>query len=168
MLEFITSKVVSAVAVIILTASVLGFFAIERGALEEQQFQQMCRSLGNAMDSCSSVSAEMRLNVTFNGDRAGLRLDSSFRSKAYEIEVRTGQVIFRQEGLTAVRVLVRSVHPWDPALLGNGTAYASPGGIAGLDTEHKVFKVTSGKDFMLESKMVVVSGTPAYHTFVHL
>jgi len=167
MLEFISSKVVSAVAVLVLVASALGFFAIERGALEDGHFSDMCRSLGGAIDTLSTVNSGVRLNVTFGDEKAGLRLDGSFRNKAYDIEIRPGQVIFRQEGLTSVHAFVQSVHVWDPQLVWNGTAYISAGGLAMFDKDHGVLKTQSGNDLVIERMLVVISGTPAYRTFVH-
>jgi hypothetical protein len=167
MLEFLSSKVVSAVAVLVLVASALGFFSIERGAMEEGHFRDMCQSLGGAMDTLSTVNSGMQFNVTFSDEKAGLRLDGSFRNIGYEVEIRPGQVIFRQEGLTAVHALAQNVHVWDPRLVWNGTAYVSAGGLAILDKDHPVLRTRSGNDFLIERMLVVVSGMPAYRTFVH-
>jgi hypothetical protein len=167
MLELVSSKVVSAVAVLVLAGSALGFFAMERGAMEEARFQDMADSLGNAIDTISAVNSGMTLNVTFGDEKAGLRLDGSFRGDPYDIELRPDQVIFRQKGLTAVRSLVQGVHVWDPRLFWNGTPYVSAAGLISLDSESGVLKLRSGEDFVAERAMLVVSGTPAYQTFVH-
>ena len=166
MLETVTSKVVSAVAVLVLIGAVLGFFAIERGAMEEQEFRVMCASVGDALDSLSASNAEARLNISF-GEAPGLKLPSGFRGRSFDIEVRAGQVIFRQDGLTAVRALVRGLHPWDPELLGNGTLAADPSALNGLDGLNRAFCTTSGKDFRAERTAVVLSGVLTYQTFVH-
>jgi hypothetical protein len=56
---------------------------------------------------------------------------------------------------------------WDPRLVWNGTAYVSAGGLAILDKDHPVLRTRSGNDFLIERMLVVVSGMPAYRTFVH-
>lgn len=167
MLESITSKAVSAVAVIALLGSVVGFFTIERSALEEKHFRQMCESVRDAVDSLSTVSASTHLNITFGDDRPGLRLDGSFRNRPYDIELYSGQVIFRQDGLTVACAFVQGIHPWDPGPFGNGTIYVSAGDLEGLDAAHGSLKTRSGKDLDAERRAVVVSGTITYQTFVH-
>jgi hypothetical protein len=166
MLETVTSKAVSAVAVLALTGSVLGFFAIEKSAMEEQEFCLLCASLGDALDSLSASNAEARLNISF-GEAPGLKLPAGFRGRPFDIEVRAGQVIFRQDGLTAVRALVRGLHPWDPRLLGNGTLAADPSALEGLDGLNEAFCTASGKNFHAERAAVVLSGVLTYQTFVH-
>lgn len=168
MLESIASKVVSAVAVIVLLGSVVGFFSIERSALEERHFRQMCESVRDAMDSLSSVNAATQLNITFGDDGPGLKLDGSFRNRPYDIEIYPGQVIFRQEGLAAVSTFIHRIHPWDPGPFGNGTIYVSAGDLEGLDAAHRALKTTSGKDIDAERRMVVVSGAITYLTFAHI
>jgi hypothetical protein len=167
MLELVSSKVVSAVAVLVLAGSILGFFAIERGSMEDAHFRDMCGSLGDAMDAISTVDSGMVLNVTFGDGKPGLRLDPSFRGDRYDIELRPGQVIFRQKGLIAVRSFVQAVHLADPLLVWNGTLYVSSAGMAKLDSDHGVLRLGSGEDFVAERMMLVVSGTPGYYTFVH-
>ena len=167
MLELVSSKVVSAVAVLVLSGSVLGFFAIERGAMEEAHFRDMCGSLGDAIDGLSGTDSDIMLNVTFGGDRPGLRLDSSFRGNRYDIELRPGQVVFRQKGLTAVHAFVQAVHLADPGPVWNGTPYVSATGLAAFDSDHRILQFRSGEDFVTERMMLVVSGASQYHTFIH-
>jgi len=168
MLELVSSKVVSAVAMLVLAGSILGFFAIERASMDEARFRDMAASLGDAIDDLSAQSSAMTLNVTMGGERPGLRLDGSFRGEPYSIELRAGQVIFRQKGLTAVHALVQNVHLWDPALLGNGTPYVTAPALGSLDHGRTVLTVLSGNDFEANRALLVVSGSPVYDTFVHL
>jgi hypothetical protein len=168
MIEFVTSKVVGAIAALVLLGSILGFFAIQRSATEERQFREMCSSLARTIDGVSSLDAASEVNVTFYGNGPGLRLDFSFRNQGYDIEVRAGQVIFRQGGLAAVSTLTRPIHPWDPKLLGNGTAlYVSEEELERTDHENTVLKCPSGKDLVVESRLVYTWGEPRYETFVH-
>ena len=167
MLELVSSKVVSAVAVLVLSGSVLGFFAAEKGAMEEAHFRDMCGSLGDAVDELSAFSSGMALNVTFGSGRPGLRLDASFRGERYGIELRPGQVIFRQKGLTAVHAFVQPVHLADPRLAWNGTPYVSATGLERYNSDHVVLQFGSGEDFVAERMLLFVSGAPQYHTFVH-
>jgi hypothetical protein len=167
MLELVSSKVVSAVAVLVLSGSVLGFFAIERGAMEDAHFRDMCRSLGNGIDGLSGTDSDIQMNVTFGGGRPGLRLDASFRGDLYDIELRPGQVVFRQKGLIAVHAFVLAVHLADPGLVWNGTPYVSATGLAAFDSDHGLLKFRSGEDFVALRMMLVVSGEMQYHTFVH-
>jgi len=168
MIEFITSKVVGAIAAMVLLGSILGFFAIQRSSAEEQQFRDMCDSLARTIDGVSSLNAGTAVNVTFGQNNSGLRLDFSFRNKGYDIEIHVGQVIFRQGGLTAVRALTRHIHPWDPKLASNGTTiYASEETLLRLDSENLVLKAPSGKDLVVESRSLAISGDIRYGTFVH-
>lgn len=168
MMEFVTSKVVGAVAALVLLGSISGFFAIQRSAAEERQFRSMCDSLSRTVDGVSSLNAATEVNITFGGTGPGLRLDFSFRNQCYDIEVRAGQVMFRQGGLAAVSPFTRAVHPWNPKLLGSGTAlYVSEEELERLDLESPVLKSPSGRDLVVESRLVHVSGEPRYETFVH-
>ena len=168
MIEFMTSKVVGAVAALVLLGSIMGFFAIQRSAAEERQFRSMCDSLSRTVDGVSALNAATEVNITFSGTGPGLRLDFSFRNQGYEIEIRSGQVIFRQGGLAAVSPLTRAVHPWDPKQLGNGTElYVSDEELERLDRASPVLKSPSGRDLVVDSRLVHVSGEPRYETFVH-
>ena len=168
MIEFVASKVVGAIAAMVLLGSILGFFAIQRSSAEEQQFREMCDSLARTIDGVSSLNAATQVNVTFGGNGTGLRLDFSFRNQGYDIEVRPVQVIFRQGALTAVSPLSRSIHPWDPKLLGNGPAlYVSEEMLERQDAGNGALKSPSGKDLVVESRLMYVSGEPRYETFVH-
>jgi len=168
MLELVSSKVVSAIAVLVLAGSVLGFFQIERGAMEEARFRELADRLGGALDTLSTMSSGLTLNISFDGARPGLRLEGSFRGDTYHIELRPGQVILRQKGLTAVHALVQDVHVWDPHLLWNGTPYVSTAGMTSLDSEKDVLRIPSGEAIVVERLMLVVDGTPLYQTFVHV
>jgi len=167
MLELVSSKVVSAAAVLVLAGSVMGFFSIEKGSMDEARLRQMAAQLGDALDAVSAQASEMTLNVTFGGPGPGLRLAPSFRSEPYVIELRPGQVVLRQKGLAASHALVQEVHPWDPAILGNGTLYVSAQSLETLDSDNGVLRLWSGHDFVAERALLVVSGTPVHQTFVH-
>jgi hypothetical protein len=168
MIEFMTSKVVGAVAALILLGSVLGFFEIQRSFLEERHFRDMNDSVVRLIDGVSAAGGETSANITFAEGMPGLGLDFYFRGKGYDIEVRTGQVIFRQGGLVVAEGLTRAVHPWNPAILGSGaTLYSSAEELGKLDRDHPVLTVASGRGFMAESRLVVLSGEPAFLSFVH-
>jgi hypothetical protein len=168
MIEFVSSKVVGAVAAMVLLGSILGFFSIQRSSAEEQQFRAMCDSLARTIDGVSSLNAATEVDVAFGRNGSGLGLDFSFRNRGYDIEIRAGQVLFRQGGLAAVSPLTRAVHPWDPKLLGNGTAlYVPEGGLEERDRESPVLRSPSGRDLVVESRLVYVAGEPRYETFVH-
>jgi len=168
MIEFVSSKVVGAVSALVLLASIAGFFAIQRSSAEERHFRGMCDSMARTIDGVSSLNAGTAVNVTFGGSGPGPRLDFSFRNQGYDIEVRAGQVIFRQGGLAAVSPLTRAVHPWDPKALGNGTAlYVSEEEFEQRDRDNPVLRSPSGRDLVVESRLVYVTGEPRYETFVH-
>ncbi len=175
MMEFISSKVVGAIAVVVLLGSVVGVLNLQTRALEEERFKAMCESLASAIDSASSVSARVVLRVTFTGDAEHLssesgcacRLERAFRGDGYEVEVHRGQVVLRQGSLIAARGLVRSVHPWAPALL-NGSLHTTSGEFSRLDALSPILRLQSGRDFIIERALVVVDGEPAYATFVHI
>ncbi|MEM2868817.1 MAG: hypothetical protein QW379_00130 [Thermoplasmata archaeon] len=166
MIEAVTSKVVGGIAVLALLGSVLGFFAVQNGALEEARFREMCDSLARAIDSSSSVNARFLLNFTFNDSCPGKRLEPLFRGRAYDIEIYTGAVFMRQEGLVASSSLITSVHPWDPALLG-ATSLVSGNSLSLLDAQNPCLKTQSGRGFVLERVPIGVGGECSYMTFLH-
>jgi len=168
MIEFVSSKVVGTIVALALLGSVMGFFGLQRSALEEQHFRDMQGNLVRLIDGVSASCSECTINVTFGDGRTGLRLDFSFRNKGYEIELWPGQVIFRQGGLTVAGGLIQPVHLWNPKLLGKGTDPAtSYETIQDLDRNNPVLGVPSGKDFMVESRPVMISGEVSFQTFVH-
>jgi|GEM_PF-1789143 len=168
MIEFVSSKVVGAVVAMVLLASILGFFSIQRSAAEERQFLGMCETLSRAVDAVSSLGAETSVNVTFGEEGPMPRLPFSFRNQGYDIEIRPWQVIFRQGALTAVSPLTRAVHPWDPKLLGNGTGfYVSEEELERLDRNNTALRVPSGKDFVIECRLLRLIDAPGFETFVH-
>ena len=167
MLEFISSQAVAAVAVLALLGTVTGIFQVQNGALEEGHFRQMCRSVARTVDALSSVNSAISVNITFRSDCQGLHLAPSFRGRAYELEFRTGQVIFRQDGLLAANAFVRPVHLWNLSELGV-SAGADFELMDQLDSEHAVLKLTSGKELVVERCPLVLSGKPVYATLFSL
>ena len=168
MIEFTISKVVGAIAAFALLGSVLGFFGIQRASLDEEHFRNMRDSVVRVIDGASAAGGETSVNITFGDGKAALKLDFYFRGKGYDIEFWTGQVVFRQGGLVLSRGLARAVHPWNPRQLGNGTPlYSSADTLGRLDRDDPVLLVPSGKDLVVESRFVVLSGETAYCAFIH-
>jgi hypothetical protein len=168
MLESISSKAVTAVAVLALLGTVIGYFQAQNGALEEEHFRAMCYSVARAVDGLSSLNGGASLNITFRAEGAGLHLDPSFRGKAYQVEFRASQIIFRQGELVAAKGFIRPVHLWDPNAAADGAAITSDILLERLDSEHNVLRTVSGNELSMERVPLLVSGLKVYHTFVTL
>ncbi len=70
--------------------------------------------------------------------------------------------------MLTMSALTRPVHPWDPRLLGNGTAFYVPEEeLERLDHSNTTLRSPSGKELVIESRLVYVWGEPRYETFVH-
>lgn len=170
MIEWISSKVVMAIAVIVLIGVVIGFFNIQQQNYERIAFDNVCKDIARSIDFVSMTDANITTNLTFTEGKSGTLLPMTFRGKSYTIEIRSEQVIMMQDDWISTANLVKKIHPWNPHILNNGTNWTktTQQNITLMNEKYRCVKVTSGTDIHIERVLLIVSGNPEYHTFIYV
>lgn len=163
-MEWLSSKVAVAVAVLVITASVLGYFAFQRSDSHEGEVAEAARSMARYVEAFSSLTGEVRSNVTVGGG-GNLELPSSINGNSVCVNMTRSYVIVACGGYSASeKHSAASVHLWQP---GNGSYNTSS--IALLDAENRWTGEVDGQgEFVLERKEIRVSGVWELHTFCYV
>jgi hypothetical protein len=162
LIEWLSSKVAVGVAVLVLTASVVGFFAYERSAQFERDVGGCARSLARYIESFSALAGEASATVTV-GEGGNLELPAAIQGKAVTMNVSGEMVIARCGGSVATERLASRPHLWHPS----NASYDSTE-MSGLDGGNRwTGERGAGASLVLERKFLTVSGQHALHTFCY-
>lgn len=164
MLDWLTSKLAMMIAALLLLASVLGFFAAQLDGIDAIKLQDVSKSIADSIDSVSSSSGSIVINVNYNTTGAGLHLPPTIRGEPYDIEITQDLVMVSLGGTNRVNEFFNSVHIWNPL------DYTQLNQTE-LDYYDALSRTTdefmSGNDFVIEGRTIDVNGTLEYHTFVY-
>ncbi|MEW5761111.1 MAG: hypothetical protein AB1779_10150 [Candidatus Thermoplasmatota archaeon] len=169
MFEWITSKVVMSIAAIILIISIAGFFQLQRSSYEVTEFNNTAIAIANIVDDVSNSPANLKQNVTF-GYGGGIKIMRNFRGNPYELEFLKDRIILRQGTTMVTKGFIKNVHLWKPETSKNISEAnrSTKEELAKLDSDNKNLKFKSGNDFVIEGKLINVSGNNEFHTFIYL
>jgi hypothetical protein len=163
LIEWLSSKVAMAVAVLVVTGSVLGYSAYQRSTSYEGEVVDVARSVARWLETFSTSNGEMHSNITF--DRWGnLRLPPSIDGNPVSVNLSRNSVIVTcgryvvSEPHTAPMVLIwkpqnRSMNVSQIALMDVTTAWTG--------------EVSSPGKFVLERHALFVSGSEQLFTFCY-
>ncbi|MEF8873658.1 MAG: hypothetical protein V5A88_03180 [Candidatus Thermoplasmatota archaeon] len=126
LLQWLQSKIVLIAVAIILVSSVTTFFYYQIGELEEEELETRGEKFAQIItDMQDSDVDEMSQTVTFDEEREGIYLDPMVGGDPYTIEIKTGLLILKQDGMDSIESLGPNVHLWDPGRM-NDTGRLPP------------------------------------------
>ncbi len=174
MLDWLTSKVAMSVAVLILIASMIGFFAIQRGELEAIEFQNSANTIANAINEVGRSEANTTLNITFNqvekNSKGNIYINPLFRSRTFDVYIYHNNIYLIQDDKQVSAKFHFDIHPFAPSDCSNlnlDTGYVPRYQLEDKDQSTSYHKTVSGHDLVIERKLLEVSGHKEYHTFVY-
>lgn len=175
MLDFISSKVGMIIAAVIISGTVIGFFAWQRAGFEDIERQKTAGFIADHIDHVSSLSSSHRELVTFNHDREkqGVYINPRIAGNPYTLTITGNLVILKQDGEEdVISSLTRRIHPWNPEVI-RGEDVLNDTVLQKIDLGNRSVEIRSGMDFYIE--IIPLNMTSAeipletvYHTFVYI
>jgi hypothetical protein len=171
MIDWLYSKITVTIVVFMLIAFFVGFFEWHDNQVAITELQNITDEIAGRVNELSNIEAETALNFTFNKYLEGVKLPPQIQNQQYIIKF-TGDVIFATwEGAQVASTLtypvnnisnVNTIHVWEPSAFAYKRA-----DIATADDAALWYELESGYDFVVERKLIEVSGHLEYHTFVY-
>ncbi len=163
MLEFITSKIAMMMAAIIILTSVLAVFTLIREDANDIQLRNYADTISDIINDINSINGETKEIITFQKGGEGIYLEPEIDGKGYEIKIYQNRVLVRQEDASFIERFIGQVHLWEP----ERTAY-DLNEIQDRDRENHQLKFISGKDLIIDRRLMEKEGENGYMTFVYL
>jgi hypothetical protein len=163
LIEWLSSKVAMAVAVLVITGSVLGYFAYQRAASYEYEVADVARAVARYVETFSTLAGETRATVTV-GPGGNLALPASINGKPVYVNV-TKEIVIVTCGKYTVTAAhtIPYLHFWSTD---NRTMKADA--ISQADFDHRwTGQVASPGKIVLERRDIFVSGTEQLVTFCY-
>ena len=169
MFDWLSSKVAMSVAALIIVASMVAFFSMQRESMHQLEFQNIADTIAKTVNDVSASTASFKKNITFNKDKSGARyIPATFYGKTYLIIFYLDSVDIKQGGLKARASFSKKVHLYNPSTL-NNSYLVSKSELRWRDSGNLTMTLTSGQsDICLEQKTLCVDGETEFHTFVYL
>jgi hypothetical protein len=163
LIDWLSSKVAMAMAVLVITGSVLGYFAYQRSASYEHEVEEVARSTARYAEAFSTLSGEVRVTITL-GPGGNLELPASINGKPVTVNITNSMVIVTC-GKYAVSEThtVTYLHFW-----ATGNRSMNTTAMAQLDLDNRwTGELASPKKIVLERRAIYASGTEQLFTFCY-
>ncbi|MEM3444468.1 MAG: hypothetical protein QW115_00665 [Thermoplasmata archaeon] len=166
MWEFVSSKVVVTATVLILIAVAVGFFMNQRETnYTYSEMNNVVNVIGNGVNDMLSIQADANLTFTYDTKALyGTHLPSMINGKPFTLEFTKDQVVLRRENSAVSFKFAAKIHLWKWTIL---SPEPTKSDIYIQDTNHPSLTLNSGKDFIVETKRLLVDGEYQYHTFLY-
>jgi len=163
MLELVTSKIAMMMAAIIILASVLGIYAIQRNQAIELELKNIADKISGTIKNLNDLQGETKVIVAFDEGDGDVYVKPYIDGKRYEIMITSNKVFITQDDRHYISDFTGLIHLWVP--LSNTYNQTQ---IQYLDDENRKLEFESGQDFEIERKFVEIGGEDKYMTFVYL
>ncbi|MFH0816033.1 MAG: hypothetical protein V1934_04375 [Methanobacteriota archaeon] len=162
-MEWLSSKVAMAVAVLVITGSVLGYYAYQRSSSYEGEVAEVARSMARWIESFSAANGEIRSNITFDG-WGNLKLPESINGNPVSVNLSRNNVIVTCGKYVVLEEhTVPTIHLWEPQNRSMNTS-----AIALMDIVNPwTGNVSSPGKLVLERHSIIVSGAEQLFTFCY-
>lgn len=154
------------IAVVIMVASVVGFFSIMKGQYDSRQLQDYADAMTKRVNEVSRLDIDTKSVIDFDENATGQNIKSTYRDRSYEVKITIDMVSLRQDTLMVTSHFSKHCHLFLPSDL--SSMYTNKTELSELDKGHLEINFVSGSDFIVEQKRLVVEGNSEYHTFVYL
>lgn len=163
MIDLITSKLAMMVAALIIMTTVLGVYAVQRDQGKDLELMNIVETICGAIDDMNGIQGDTILNMTFDRGAEGRFLEPLVDGKNYDILITSYEVVISQDDRRYQEDFMAPVHLGQPHS-SSLTSFEIEDG----DMEHDELTFTSGTDFTINRKRVVVGGENKYLTFVYV
>lgn len=164
MIEWLSTKVAVGVAVLVVTASVVGYFAYQRSLSQDSEVADAAEALARYVETFAALGGEVRTTVSV-GEGGNYALPAAIGGEAVQFNISRSLVVVTRGGLTAAEPhSVPQIHIWQ---FQNHSINSSE--MAALDLAHPwTGAVSGGGVFVLERREVRVSGDDQLLTFCYV
>lgn len=163
MFDLLTSKLAMMIAAIVVLTSVLGIYAYQREQAKDLELRNIADKISGAIDEYNTLSGESIVTVIFDREEEGIYIQPKADGKKYDIVITKYKVIVSQETRRFYSNFVGSIHLWIP----QSNSYNQTE-ITECDSEFKTLQLVSGDNFIIERKLLEISGESGYGTFVYV
>jgi hypothetical protein len=163
MMDLITSKLAMMIAAVIILSTVLGVYAIQREQGRDLELMNIAGTICRAVDEMNTIQGDTIFNMTFDRGAQGRFIEPLVNGKNYNILITRYEVVISQDNKRCQEDFMAPVHLWKPDL----NSFT----ISEIEDSHGEFNeliFTSGTDFTLERKSVLVGEELEFITFVYL
>lgn len=163
MIDFIQSKMAILVAVLIITATMIGVFNWQKSNTENLSLNSVSNNITTLINEVSTTDGEIKKLVTFNESKKyeADYFPSRIGGETYKIRLSRGGIILDQGKNSVSMDFSSSVHVWNPGNMKNATSSE----LRRADDKIPVLKFKSVYDFYIESTYLDGSG---HECFVYL
>ena len=169
MLDWIYSKVAISIAVLVVVATIVGFFTLQRASIEKNELNSIADIIAFHVNLVSKKTDEFITNVTFDeGSSEVVKIPAMYKNNPYNLKIHPDQVVLSQSDETVTSTFISIIHCWNPKLLGQYSYYTNETIIQGIDMTHHELNFESGHDFVIHQKKLNINGSAAFRTFVYL
>jgi hypothetical protein len=163
LIEWLSSKVAVAIAVVVIIASVAGYFAMQRDTFSESEVDDVAFSLARWLEAFSMLGGQVQSNVTFT-EWGSLELPAAVDGQTVVVNVTLNSVIVTCGGYIVVEEYSAPVHLWEPV---NRTTNVTA--IADMDLAHGwTGNVSHPAELTVERKELRVAGQMQLLTFCYV
>ena len=162
MLDWLSSKMAMMIAALIILSSTIGFFAWQNKNIQALELQNIADQIAGKINEMNGIEGNAYVRVTFKDNINGMHLNTIVGGKTYTINITQNLVIASQHSTKVVGKIIEPIHVWKP----DKDVYESDE-MQENDANSRTQEFSSGTDFIIERKMVTVSGLQEYHTFVY-
>jgi len=161
MLDWLASKVAMTAAALLVLASIVTFFSIQREDVVWRELQNAADKIADLVNEAGEVEGETVFVVSF-GSQGSSVLRGEIQGKKYSITFYRTYVLLEQEDRRAKGNLIYAIHLLKPDST-NYTAYE----IDSRDQQHWHLTFLSGQEFFVERKLIDVNDIVSYETFLY-
>lgn len=151
------------IAALIILSSTIGFFTWQNKNTQIFELQNIADQIAGKINEMNGIEGSVSVRVTFEDNINGMHLNAIVGGKTYIINITQNLIVTSQYSAQVVGKIIEPIHVWKP----EKDEYESEE-IQENDTKSHSQEFSSGTDFIIERKMVTVSGLQEFHTFVYL
>ncbi|MEM3341569.1 MAG: hypothetical protein QW728_02650 [Thermoplasmata archaeon] len=169
MLDWIYSKVAISIAVLVVVATIVAFFTLQRNTIERTELNNIADIIAFNVNLVSKKTDEFITNVTFaEGSPQVVQLPGMYKNEPYNLKIQPDQVVISQGSEQVASSFTAIIHCWNPKLLGQYSYYTNETIIWGIDQTHNELSFKSGNDFLIHQKKLNINGSVVFRTFIYL
>ncbi len=164
MIEWLSSKVAVAIAVVVVMASVLGYFAMQRDTFSEAEVADVAFSTARMIETYSSAAGRVVQTISVGEGGSLMELPAAIDGHPLSVNITKNDVIVKCGEYTVIESYSAPIHLWNPEE--NLTFNSST--VALLDLQNSwTGEVSSPGVLTLDRKDIRVSGDVMRMTFCY-
>ncbi|MFO7791437.1 MAG: hypothetical protein R6W73_00455 [Candidatus Saliniplasma sp.] len=161
MYDYLSSKIVWIIAVLVMTSSILGIFVWQRESSEEVELEVRARGIKDIINEFCTTNGEVKAEFSFNSNAdSDFDLEPTINDKTYRLNFTARGLYINQDQKQAWNRFTKEVYLYNPYFLGRSE---SKGVLDTINSEVEYLNIPSHQDFFVETKEF----NQRYHVFIY-